>query len=330
MRSDDIGFTWTKVHTKVDSLDPSLIVSSVDFLEGSFGIAVASDHSWAPRSSYALLTRDSGATWACSSLPDSLHATFASIPDENVALVGGTNWRHGSFGTGFTARTTDRGESWTVTEMASPVSSLHFSTALIGACGTFDGLYRTTNGGATWSKHTNITQQNTVEDIWFGGSFEGYATIGMEVFETTNGGATWYPYLGIPSISGAQGVAMSRSRDFFVSTQNGGFLSSKNSTVISAARGRESEVPRTTFLQQNFPNPFNGQTNIPFTLDRTRSVRVAVFDLLGREVAVLAEGEFGGGSHSVVWNSGNRAAGVYWIALTAGSHRDVRKILLLR
>ena len=68
-------------------------------------------------------------------------------------------------------------------------------------------------------------------------------------------------------------------------------------------------VPRAQHnLGVNFPNPASGETTIPFTLATPGNVELAVFDLLGRKVSVLAEGTYAAGDHVALWN-GKTGAG---------------------
>ena len=68
-------------------------------------------------------------------------------------------------------------------------------------------------------------------------------------------------------------------------------------------------------LAQNYPNPFNPSTNFTFSSPRSGRVRIVVFDHLGREVAVVADRQFGAGTHSVPWNAGSLSSGVYFFAV---------------
>ena len=93
-------------------------------------------------------------------------------------------------------------------------------------------------------------------------------------------------------------------------------------------------LPAVFALRQNHPNPFSGRTTIRFELPVTSPVRLEVFDLQGRRVAVLVEGETAAGYHAIAWNrqDGNGASvrpGVYLYRLTAGSFRDQKKMALL-
>jgi hypothetical protein len=88
--------------------------------------------------------------------------------------------------------------------------------------------------------------------------------------------------------------------------------------------------PADYVLSQNYPNPFNPSTMISFNLKEAGRVRLSVFDVLGREVAVLVNGDRAAGSYDVNFNAGNLPTGVYLYRLEAGSFSAVRKLVLLK
>ena len=83
-------------------------------------------------------------------------------------------------------------------------------------------------------------------------------------------------------------------------------------------------------LTQNYPNPFNPSTVISYQLPRQSHVRLKVFDLLGREVAVLVDAIDGPGDRSVRWEPHGLAGGVYLYRLHAGQFVQARKLMLLK
>lgn len=89
-----------------------------------------------------------------------------------------------------------------------------------------------------------------------------------------------------------------------------------------------------SLLLETFPNPFNGSTIIRYTLQRWSQVRLVVYDLIGREIAVLVESEQSAGMHTVAWTPGESAeglaAGLYICRLTAGNHSTSKKLLYLK
>ncbi len=88
-------------------------------------------------------------------------------------------------------------------------------------------------------------------------------------------------------------------------------------------------------LNQNYPNPFKGNTEIGFMLDAPTSVTLQVHDLLGRKVATLVEGELAAGTHAFSWNglddaSQRVASGTYFYRLEADGRMLSRTMTLLR
>jgi hypothetical protein len=95
------------------------------------------------------------------------------------------------------------------------------------------------------------------------------------------------------------------------------------------------DVPIVFQLEPNYPNPFNPQTAIRFTLPERSWVKLELFDSRGRVVRVLLEGERSSGRHVVTWDGrdelGNSLpSGVYFCALRAGGRQAVRKLVLVR
>jgi alpha-L-fucosidase len=75
-------------------------------------------------------------------------------------------------------------------------------------------------------------------------------------------------------------------------------------------------VPNTPELKQNYPNPFNPQTTIEYSIPHRAFVTIRIFDSLGRNVGTLASENAGAGSHSVLFDAGNLASGIYLYRLT--------------
>ncbi|MCB9067392.1 MAG: T9SS type A sorting domain-containing protein [Calditrichae bacterium] len=90
-------------------------------------------------------------------------------------------------------------------------------------------------------------------------------------------------------------------------------------------------LPQTVVLRDAYPNPFNPQTTIGFTLAQPMQIELSVFNISGQKVATLASGRFTAGEHSVIFVAENLASGVYFYRLQTetGIHL-VKKALLLR
>lgn len=88
--------------------------------------------------------------------------------------------------------------------------------------------------------------------------------------------------------------------------------------------------PDKLYLEQNNPKPFNPQTEIRYTLDRSGPVSLKIFDLVGREVQTLVQQVQSAGSHRVSFSGARLPSGVYFYQLRCGSECQVKKMLLLR
>lgn len=90
------------------------------------------------------------------------------------------------------------------------------------------------------------------------------------------------------------------------------------------------DMPSGYALSQNYPNPFNPTTNISFVLPQASDVKLTVFNVLGQQVAVLAQGMYTSGMHTLNFNAANLASGTYIYRIEAGNFVEVRKMLLIK
>ena len=94
-------------------------------------------------------------------------------------------------------------------------------------------------------------------------------------------------------------------------------------------------LPEQYTLYQNYPNPFNPVTNIVFDLPEHGYVSLVVYDIMGREIARIFDGDLNGGHYKFNWNGEHRsgtmpAAGVYFYRLTANNFQQTRKMLIIK
>lgn len=88
-------------------------------------------------------------------------------------------------------------------------------------------------------------------------------------------------------------------------------------------------------LMSNYPNPFNPETTIPFSLAKTGDATLRIFNIAGQQVATLIDGKQVQGYHVVRWNGRDDAgvtlaSGIYFARLDAGSFSQTRKLILLK
>jgi len=100
------------------------------------------------------------------------------------------------------------------------------------------------------------------------------------------------------------------------------------STLLVA--GREGVLPEKSLLMPNYPNPFNPVTKIGYQLATAGHVTLKVYDILGREAAVLVDEFKTPGLYDVQFDASRYASGVYFYRLETGSYGSVRKMMLLK
>ena len=89
-------------------------------------------------------------------------------------------------------------------------------------------------------------------------------------------------------------------------------------------------LPVSNQLEQNYPNPFNATTSIQYDLPVASDVTLEVFDILGRKVETLVDGEQDAGHHTAFWDGQLRSSGMYFYRLQAENYAETRRMLLLK
>ncbi|MBU2447561.1 MAG: T9SS type A sorting domain-containing protein, partial [Bacteroidetes bacterium] len=80
----------------------------------------------------------------------------------------------------------------------------------------------------------------------------------------------------------------------------------------------------------NYPNPFNPTATIEYDLPISIFVKLSVFDILGREIAILVNENRSVGKYSVTFDTSNLPAGIYFYRMQAGEFQETRKLVLLK
>jgi flagellar hook assembly protein FlgD len=93
--------------------------------------------------------------------------------------------------------------------------------------------------------------------------------------------------------------------------------------------------PAVTQLQGNYPNPFNPETTISFSLKESQFVNIDIYNILGQRVKTLVANEMNKGTHSLIWNgtdNGGRnvASGIYFYKMQAGKYSSTKKMILMK
>ena len=100
--------------------------------------------------------------------------------------------------------------------------------------------------------------------------------------------------------------------------------------TLGVVEQQTSTVPQEYSLAQNYPNPFNTSTTINYSLPVSGNVTLKVYNVVGQEVATLAEGYRSAGSYTATFTANNLSSGVYFYRLQSASSSVVKKMMLLK
>ncbi len=89
-------------------------------------------------------------------------------------------------------------------------------------------------------------------------------------------------------------------------------------------------IPESFSLAQNYPNPFNPTTTITYSVPQAGKIKLAVYNLLGQEAAVLVNGEVSAGMHQAEFNAKSLPSGTYFYKLQSENSVSIKKMLLLK
>jgi hypothetical protein len=115
-----------------------------------------------------------------------------------------------------------------------------------------------------------------------------------------------------------------------LSANNLSAIAMRSDVVNSVSQEQNVQLPKTFSLSQNYPNPFNPTTVISYQLPVISKVTLKLYDVLGREVAMLVNEEQSAGWKEVQWNASGVSSGIYFYRLQTGSFVDVKKMMVLK
>jgi hypothetical protein len=149
------------------------------------------------------------------------------------------------------------------------------------------------------------------------------------VFLSTNDGTDWTSLsTGLPT-SDVRAFSVV-GNDLFVGTYGSGVWRRSLLELLSTIGVSSPEVPHKFGLDQNYPNPFNPSTTIKYTLSQQSFVTLRIFDMLGREVAILANEKKEAGKFSVRWDATGIPSGIYLYRFDAGAFSNTKKLVVLK
>ena len=326
-RSEDDGQTWT-------SIDPATTrtLSAVAYAGGDTWFAVGQDR--------IMFSTDDGETWGGVLNDPGVTGKRVGVAfrDTQTGIVLDTGTSSG--GTGRTWRTTDGGQSWSNVFTATGVTDVTYAGddtwyVTQRTPGGSTNVLRSRQNGApgTWDV-IDLPGATSPHSVEFATPEVGYVVGNAGIFRTMDGGDTWTLEPGADAEDRLRSVAV-YDENRSLATGIYGLIklttSGGGTPVLTPVAGEAGpQVAPAAALAPPYPNPSRGHATIPFALDAPAYVRLAVYDVLGREVARLVEGERAAGPHEAAFDGRGLAAGAYLVRLAAGEHVAVRRLTLVR
>ena len=184
-------------------------------------------------------------------------------------------------------------------------------------------IAKTTNGGLNWQKQYQLSK---ARDIFFLNPNTGWMT-SEKIYKTTNAGLTWFSirdslgiYYKVKFINENTGWCYGSNNKIFITHNGGSVLIKKESD----------EIPDNFSLGQNYPNPFNPATKIKFNVTRNGFIKLIVYDMNGKAVSTLVNGDLSAGIYSVDFDRKNLSGGIYFYRMEANGFKEVKKMVLVK
>ena len=236
---------------------------------------------------------------------------------------------------------TNNGITWTQTQLYNNcIFSLAIKDNIIFAGGDIYS-YKSTNNGNTWTQtfhHRDNLQVLCVSgnNIFAGLYYWNNHQNDVGVWLSKNDGANW-----IKKNEGITGnlpkiLSMVISDDYIFFGTNSSGLWRRSLSEIIGIKNISTEIPSVFSLEQNYPNPFNAVTSIKFSvpmdsrLRKNDKVVLKVFDLVGREVAMLVNERLSPGTYEVRFESGDLPSGIYFYRIESEKFSDTKNLILLK
>ena len=118
--------------------------------------------------------------------------------------------------------------------------------------------------------------------------------------------------------------------NLYMADKGGGSMGEAVSLITIVGGAVDPARPSSFVLQQNYPNPFNPSTSISYSLPKTASVSLKIFNTLGQEVALLVNERKEAGYYRATWNASNVPSGIYFYRLRAGDFVETKKMVVLK
>lgn len=317
------GNTWFNVH----SSNLGLVFRTV-FVSQNTGYSVTSK-------GFIMKSTDGGSGWSILYSNSNNIYTNCFFVDINTGWVIGDN--------GVILKTTNGGSSFVsqASGTNSNLEGIHFISSNTGfVSSSLGNLLKTTNGGTNWTNKLTGSYL-WLNSVYFANNNTGWLTGGdvmfldnikansvSQILKSTDCGETWMQQSS-PTSSFLCSVTFANSQTGWAVGSNGTILKTTNGGAVFV-QNISSEKPSKIFLNQNYPNPFNPVTFIRLGIPFSSNIKLNVFDVNGRLVENLYDGNITAGAFEFKWDAANFSSGIYFAKLESEGYSEIKKMTLIK
>jgi photosystem II stability/assembly factor-like uncharacterized protein len=307
LRSTDNGFSWNSIN---EGLTDKFITS----------LAINADENIYAGSQYFLFESvDNGGHWNKINLGESLFITSVLITSKGIILVGG---HAGLF------KSTDNGKLWNNNNPGLTNEYIYSlaetpSGDILAGTRFYGGVFRSTDDGKNWSNlNEDLKKFYQISSIYSNSVGDLFIITELGTFRSINNGITWIRFdIKLENTVYAQCLVSTEEGNLLVGTYNSGVIKSKQTVTTTLSND---------YKFQNFPNPFNNTTTIQYEIPANTKVSIKIYDILGKEVRTVYEGEKTPGRYFTIIDGTNLASGVYLVRLVTNDYTKTIKTVLLK
>ena len=210
--------------------------------------------------------------------------------------------------------------------MDKQINAFNVFNGNIYAGSQYNGIFRSTNDGISWES-AGLTNKSVYDLVQVNNSI--IAGTNSGIFTVLNENTNWTSASeGLPGVPIVSVYIMENMA--FAGIEEAGVWRRPFSEIMTDLGKTENAISLDFRLEQNYPNPFNPATTISFTIPSNDFVTLKVFDLTGREIAILVSEEKSRGEYKMQWKPEELASGIYFYRLQAGKFSETKKLILLK
>lgn len=223
---------------------------------------------------------------------------------------------------------------WIKTRIYFPETHLVYDICIYDSIlfvGTENGVFSSSDMGENWIKSNNGLQDNQLVNTLYKYDNLIFASSNNEIYYSLNHGNNWKLFdtkLESTNMFFINNMLIIDSV-FYINTDHGIYKNSLNEIITNIGK-ENSNIIYKFRLEQNYPNPFNPTTKIRYSLPKSGSTKIYLYDILGREIIKLVDEHKEIGSYEIEFNAANLSNGIYFYRIISGNYSETKKMVLLK